>query len=168
MTWLHKFFGLFFIPANGQAKSAQQLISTVLPFHPLYFTWFCSKRDVLELVTLLYIFSSSGTIYFLKKSKDPILMFTGSSSMACKSHLLSQVVHLSRKHVYQNSFEILVLGAAFKSNYRRLFINDSQNSLLKVFKDWNNKELPLVQSMSNRCSHGIFTLKLTIVTSFIN
>ena len=33
MTWLHKFFGPFFIPANGQAKSAQQLISTVLPFH---------------------------------------------------------------------------------------------------------------------------------------
>ena len=39
MTWLHKFFGLFFIPANGWAKSAQQLISTVLPFHPLYFPW---------------------------------------------------------------------------------------------------------------------------------
>ena len=37
MTWLHKFFGLFFIPANGRAKSAQQLISTVLPFHPLNF-----------------------------------------------------------------------------------------------------------------------------------
>ena len=30
MTWLHKFFGLFFIPADGQAKSVQQLISTVL------------------------------------------------------------------------------------------------------------------------------------------
>ena len=26
-----------FIPADGQAKSAQQLISTMLPFHPLYF-----------------------------------------------------------------------------------------------------------------------------------
>ena len=39
MTWLHKFFGLFFIPANGWGKSAQQLISTVLPFHPLYFPW---------------------------------------------------------------------------------------------------------------------------------
>ena len=37
MTWLHKFFGLFFIPALGRVKSAQQLISTVLPFHPLYF-----------------------------------------------------------------------------------------------------------------------------------
>ena len=33
MTWLHKFFGLFFIPADGQAKSAQQLVSAVLPFH---------------------------------------------------------------------------------------------------------------------------------------
>ena len=32
MTWLHKIFGLFFIPANGRAKSAQQLISMVLPF----------------------------------------------------------------------------------------------------------------------------------------
>ena len=39
MTWLHKFFGQFFIPANSRAKSAQQLISTVLPFHPLYFPW---------------------------------------------------------------------------------------------------------------------------------
>ena len=36
--WLHKFIGLFFIPADGQSKSAQQLISTVLPFHPLYFS----------------------------------------------------------------------------------------------------------------------------------
>ena len=37
MTWLHKFFGLFFIPADGRAKPAQQLISTMLPFYPLYF-----------------------------------------------------------------------------------------------------------------------------------
>ena len=27
MTWLHKFFGLFFIPTDGRAKSAQQLTS---------------------------------------------------------------------------------------------------------------------------------------------
>ena len=33
MTWLHKFFGLFFIPADGRAKSP------VLSFHPLYFPW---------------------------------------------------------------------------------------------------------------------------------
>ena len=39
MTWLHNLFGLFFIPAASRAKSAQQLISTVLPFHPLYFPW---------------------------------------------------------------------------------------------------------------------------------
>ena len=39
MIWLHNFFGLFFIPAASRAKSAQQLISTVLPFHPLYFPW---------------------------------------------------------------------------------------------------------------------------------
>ena len=43
MTWLHKFFGLFFNPADGRAKSVQQLISTVLPFHPLYFPWFASS-----------------------------------------------------------------------------------------------------------------------------
>ena len=42
MTWLHKFLGLFFIPADGRAKSAQQLISTVLPFQPLYFSWLSS------------------------------------------------------------------------------------------------------------------------------
>ena len=41
MTWLQMFFGLFFIPANGRAKSAQQLISTVLPFHPRYFPCVC-------------------------------------------------------------------------------------------------------------------------------
>ena len=35
MTWLHNFFGLFFIPADGQAKSAQQLISMVLAFNRL-------------------------------------------------------------------------------------------------------------------------------------
>ena len=34
MTWLHKFFGLFFIPADNQAQSAQQLFLKVLPFHP--------------------------------------------------------------------------------------------------------------------------------------
>ena len=33
------FWAVFFIPADGRAKSAQQLISTVLPFHPLYFPW---------------------------------------------------------------------------------------------------------------------------------
>ena len=43
MLWLHKFFGLFFIPVNGRAKSAQQLIFTVLPFHPLYFP--CTKAN---------------------------------------------------------------------------------------------------------------------------
>ena len=37
MTWLYKFSGLFFIPVDSQAKSALQLISMVLPFHPLYF-----------------------------------------------------------------------------------------------------------------------------------
>ena len=39
MTWLHKFFGLFSIPDDSRVKSAQQLILTVLPFHPLYFQW---------------------------------------------------------------------------------------------------------------------------------
>ena len=37
-TWLHKFLGLFFIPADSQAKLAQQLVLTMLPFHPLYFS----------------------------------------------------------------------------------------------------------------------------------
>ena len=39
MLWLHKFFEVFFIPAYGQAKSAQQLILKVLPFHPLNFPY---------------------------------------------------------------------------------------------------------------------------------
>jgi hypothetical protein len=30
--------GLFFFPADGQAKSAQQLETTLLLFHPLYFS----------------------------------------------------------------------------------------------------------------------------------
>ena len=39
MTWLHTFFwSVFFIPADGRGKSAQQLISTVLPFHPRIFS----------------------------------------------------------------------------------------------------------------------------------
>ena len=50
MTWLHKFFGLFFIPADGRAKLAQQLISTVLPFHPLYFP--CSDIFVVNQMVL--------------------------------------------------------------------------------------------------------------------
>ena len=36
-------FWAVFIPADGQAKSAKQLISTVLPFHPLYFSCDCLK-----------------------------------------------------------------------------------------------------------------------------
>ena len=45
MTWLRKFFGLFFIPANSRAKSAQQLISIVLSFHPLYFPWWKQMKS---------------------------------------------------------------------------------------------------------------------------
>jgi hypothetical protein len=37
MTWLQELFGLFFVLANGRAKSAQQLILTVLLFHPYTF-----------------------------------------------------------------------------------------------------------------------------------
>ena len=37
MTWLQELFGLVFILADGRAKSAQQLILTVLPFHPYIF-----------------------------------------------------------------------------------------------------------------------------------
>ena len=48
MTWLHKFFGLFFFPADGRARSAKQLISTVLPFHPLYFPWVDVKNSDLQ------------------------------------------------------------------------------------------------------------------------
>ena len=39
MTWLHIFLGLFFIPANGRAKLAQQLKTRVRLFHPIYFSW---------------------------------------------------------------------------------------------------------------------------------
>ena len=45
ITWLHKFVALFSIPADSQAKLAQQLISTVLPFHPLYFPWVAKGVD---------------------------------------------------------------------------------------------------------------------------
>ena len=38
MIWLHMFFGLFFIQADDRAKSAQQLKTTMLLFHPLYFS----------------------------------------------------------------------------------------------------------------------------------
>ena len=39
MTWLHMLFGLVFIPADGRAKLAQQLILMVLSFHPLFYPW---------------------------------------------------------------------------------------------------------------------------------
>ena len=38
-------FGQFFIPADSRDQSAQQLISTVLMFHPLYFPWTIPSRD---------------------------------------------------------------------------------------------------------------------------
>ena len=37
MMWLPMIFALFFIPADGRVKSAQQRILTVLPFQLLYF-----------------------------------------------------------------------------------------------------------------------------------
>ena len=55
MTWLHKFFGLFFIPADGRAKSAQQLISKVLPFHPLYFPWSWSSESDFDIESSYFI-----------------------------------------------------------------------------------------------------------------
>ena len=36
MAWLHVLFGLFFVPAESQVKSAQQLKMTVLLFLTLY------------------------------------------------------------------------------------------------------------------------------------
>ena len=45
------FFGLFFIPADGRAKSAQQLISTMLPFHPLYFPCLQPKKKLYSWTT---------------------------------------------------------------------------------------------------------------------
>ena len=62
MTWLHKFFGLFFIPANGRAKSAQQLISTMLPFHPLYFPWKLVRltfKNACQVITRLLVYQLS-------------------------------------------------------------------------------------------------------------
>ena len=38
----HLFWAVF-IRADGKAKSAKQLISTVLPFHQLHFPWFCTN-----------------------------------------------------------------------------------------------------------------------------
>ena len=36
----HMLIGLFFIPANSRAKSAQQMKTTMLLFLPLYFSWY--------------------------------------------------------------------------------------------------------------------------------
>ena len=41
MTWLLILFGLFFIPANSQMKSA--LKTTMLLFLPLYFSWWMTN-----------------------------------------------------------------------------------------------------------------------------
>ena len=53
MTWLHKIFGLFFIPANGRAKSAQQLISMVLPFDSLHFPYMHLISNALPEIQIL-------------------------------------------------------------------------------------------------------------------
>ena len=42
-----KLFGLFVIPADGGAKSAQ-LLTSVLPFYPLYFPWFVKPKLILH------------------------------------------------------------------------------------------------------------------------
>ena len=62
MTWLHKFFWLFFIPAQGRAKSAQQLILTVLPFHSCIF----HASDPNDFIVYLYISSLEVSRVFLE------------------------------------------------------------------------------------------------------
>ena len=57
MTCLHKFLWLPFIPANDQAKLAQQLILTMLPFHPVYFPWIIAS-PYFDLPTALKCFST--------------------------------------------------------------------------------------------------------------
>jgi hypothetical protein len=39
IMWLHMLFGLFFVPTDNLAKSAQQLETMVLLFLHLYFSW---------------------------------------------------------------------------------------------------------------------------------
>ena len=46
LAWLHMLFGLFFVPSDGRAKSAQQLKMMVLLFLPLYFSWQPSKKSL--------------------------------------------------------------------------------------------------------------------------
>ena len=52
-----QFFGLFLIPADGLAKFAQQLILTMLPFHPVYFLWIIAS-PYFDLPTALKCFST--------------------------------------------------------------------------------------------------------------
>ena len=47
MTWLHMLFGQVFVPADGQAKSAQKLKMTLL-FLPLYFYWKNPLKDFIK------------------------------------------------------------------------------------------------------------------------
>ena len=64
MRWLHMLFALFFVLANGHAKSAQQLRTTVLLFLPLYFS--CRKTNIEVSSDELYIPFKKFTFPHLK------------------------------------------------------------------------------------------------------
>ena len=56
-------FWAFFFPANFWAKSAQQLILTVLPFHPLYFPW--KNNSIIDRSHCTYSHRHAHTTQFL-------------------------------------------------------------------------------------------------------
>ena len=88
-------FWAVFIPVNGRAKSAQQLISTVLPFHPLYFPWLQVLLEMSTVCRFSFLivkeflhkcqpwvgrWSILGTIWSTQLKNDPLAWSRGKSS----------------------------------------------------------------------------------------
>ena len=61
MTWLHKFFGPFFIPANGQAKSSPTADFDGAAIPPPIF--FMLELDILPSLKSL-VWDSENVVYF--------------------------------------------------------------------------------------------------------
>ena len=89
----HKFFGLFFIPADGRAKSAQQLILTLLPFQPLYFPW--SRPKVCSSFTTMSALKLLIPTYFIIVPPVLVVRQQAPSQWETDSNFYSEVVCMS-------------------------------------------------------------------------
>ena len=130
MTWLHKFFGLFFIPANGRAKSVQQLI-TMLPYHPLYFPRIKSlkKRKKLLSINFYHYFKKRIhiSLIFLKMGRKYALRF---------SHLQQIYIQIHQVFYKLPLYFVKYLQAGAKSPYFSNFLHFILKEVKKLYKGY--------------------------------